>query len=66
MKITQKILLGSIILLLTTTPILASADLSKNTSLAPLYICDNNCLGNLTLIHDPGLNNLIKKSFPLE
>jgi hypothetical protein len=61
MKTVKIIFISSIVLLLTTTPIFASPDVSKNTPSATLYISNYNSLGNLTLIHDPGLNHLIKE-----
>jgi len=53
MKIRKRLFVGSIILLLITTPILVIAGVNENTHPSSLNISTNNSLGTLTVVHLP-------------
>jgi len=58
MKVAKKIFIGSMILLLITTPILVSAGVNKNTHPLSLNVSEYNSLGTAILKHQPLLRTI--------
>jgi len=53
MKILKKLFVGSIILLMLTTPLLVTAGVNEKTNVSSLNVYDGNSLGKITVAHIP-------------